>query len=355
MFIRPTVFVVGAGASSDVGLPLGAGLVKIIGGKVDIRHEDAFRQTHGDPVIAAAIKLRNELSTKDAGGAHPYFAPNVYFQSGGSIAASMSQAISIDNYLHTHSSDVTINWMGKAGIVSSILEAESKSSMSHSRNRGRMRLDDLEDTWYNVFFQMLTEGVLREELESIFTNVSFICFNYDRCIEHYLASAIANYFRITLDGAQQITSRLQIIHPYGQVGRLPWQSVTGAIDFGKAPSADELIELVGQIKTFTEQIEEEDVLKRMHSVLSHAKRIVYLGFSYANINMKLMNISTTQPPGGIKRVFGTGFNLSLQNVESIKAQITSCLPGQHAPLTSVSIANSKAAPFLKDHWKPIME
>ena len=50
MFQSKTVFVLGAGASHELGLPLGSGLAKIISRKLNLRFEDT-----GTPKIPAAI------------------------------------------------------------------------------------------------------------------------------------------------------------------------------------------------------------------------------------------------------------------------------------------------------------
>ena len=119
MFARKTVFVVGAGGSYEVGLPVGDGLKAKISNKLQI----AFEQNNviaGDPTIATIIlrtareRLRN---------------PNDFFLAGRQIAAAMPQAISIDNFLHTHAANDDIVLMGKLAIAASILDAERTSSL----------------------------------------------------------------------------------------------------------------------------------------------------------------------------------------------------------------------------------
>ena len=42
------------------------------------------------------------------------------------------------------------------------------------------------DTWLVKFMYMLGRGVPKENVREIFDNVSFIVFNYDRCVEFFL-------------------------------------------------------------------------------------------------------------------------------------------------------------------------
>lgn len=66
---------------------------------------------------------------------------------------------------------------------------------------------------------MLFEGTFAIELEDIFRNISFIFFNYDRCIEFYLWIALQDYFNITSqEAAKLVQTKLKIIHPYGSLG-----------------------------------------------------------------------------------------------------------------------------------------
>jgi NAD-dependent SIR2 family protein deacetylase len=56
MFERRTVFVVGAGASCELGFPSGGDLKNQIGAKVDIRFHDNMNLSRGDKNIVGAIK-----------------------------------------------------------------------------------------------------------------------------------------------------------------------------------------------------------------------------------------------------------------------------------------------------------
>lgn len=56
MFKKKTVFVVGAGASCEVGLPAGDKLKGIIGNKLNIRFENFSHLASGDPDIVEACR-----------------------------------------------------------------------------------------------------------------------------------------------------------------------------------------------------------------------------------------------------------------------------------------------------------
>ncbi len=160
----------------------------------------------------------------------------------------MPQAISIDNFIDTHKDDKNIELSGKLAIVRAILDAEQNSLM-YVAPSNPFKFSDLDKTWYSSFMKLLTENCPKEELSKRFQSISFIVFNYDRCIEHFLYSSLQNYYDITPEEAATFISSLEIHHPYGTVGNLPWQAGQ-SVPFGETPSAQKLLELAGEIKTW---------------------------------------------------------------------------------------------------------
>src|SRR6185312_14412777 len=114
------------------------------------------------------------------------------WHAGRAIKVAMPQAISIDNFLHTHSDNEQIVLMGKLGIAVSILNAERYSTIYGDPQRETLTFEGLKESWHTTFFKMLTENFQKGDLANLTENVSFITFNYDRCIEHYFAKAIEN-------------------------------------------------------------------------------------------------------------------------------------------------------------------
>jgi hypothetical protein len=112
---------------------------------------------------------------------------------------------------------------------------------------------------------------------------------------------------------------IKIIHPYGQVGHLPWRTRTGATPFGEEVGADRLLSLVGQIKTFTEQIENHFLVAETRGLLQKAQAIVFLGFGFHRQNLELMRPSEKT---GIKRIFATAKGISNSDCDVVQGQIT---------------------------------
>lgn len=148
------VFVVGAGASKEVGLPTGQELTATIATKVDILFSDFNQQTSGEHEIVAA--LREHVS--DRAGDHNDV--NDYLRAGWRIRDAMPQALSIDSFIDAHQGDEHIELCGKLAIVRSILEAERNSSLYFDPRDRDCRLDfgAVEHTWYNRFMQLISNS-----------------------------------------------------------------------------------------------------------------------------------------------------------------------------------------------------
>jgi hypothetical protein len=295
MFKSKTVFIVGAGASCEAGLPSGEKLKGDIAGLLNIEFEDGWNQSAGDRQIAHVLREAGN------GNINPYLAKAWRIRD-----VVPTAAISIDNFLDARRGDEMMELCGKLGIVKSILSAESNSKLGNrERGENRFTLQHLADTWYVNFLQMLTESVPKAEAGSVFDNVGIVTFNYDRCIERFLVQALGDYYDLTEQECEGIVSRLEIIHPYGTVGPLPWQNRHNGVPFGS--SQTDLRAAAGRIKTFTEGLDDDKMLTRMRTLIEEAETIVFLGFAFHPMNMELLS------PGHMaatKRIFATTLGMS---------------------------------------------
>lgn len=317
---QKTLFVIGAGASKEVNLPVGTELKKQISSSLDIRFDEwGSRRVSGDQIICDAFRV--------AARSDPRQDINPFLHSCWHIRDAMPQAISIDNFIDTHSNDERIELCGKLGIVRSILEAESNSLLYDKQSRGEIKLDfnRLENTWYNSFWQLLTENCKATELETRFGKIALVIFNYDRCIEHYLHHALQNYYKLTVIEATRILNQIEIYHPYGTVGVLPWQGGVNTIEFGGTPRPNQLLELAEQIKTFTEGTDESssEILK-VRSNVQLCVRLVFLGFAFHRLNIELLLPSEKEDIEDESRtIFATAYGISKSDASKISEELTS--------------------------------
>ena len=258
MLPSKTVFVIGAGASQEVDLPVGSQLKRIISDKLNIQRDDGGQiMRSGDSVIVNVLHKRFYVESD---------APNRYLNACWSIRDGVVLSSSIDDFIDVHQDDQDIAAVGKLAIARSILEAERSSKLFYKRKniKDTINFDAVRNTWYTGFYQLISQGVPRANLESLFENVTLISFNYDRCIEHFLVHAVAANYHVDIGVARHLVEKLTIFHPYGSVGPYfgpPDQAVE--FGFNGLPDFDKVIK---NLKTYTEKERKKN--ERTGSVLA---------------------------------------------------------------------------------------
>ncbi len=252
-------------------------------------------------------------------------------QAAGRICRGLPLAVSIDNFLHSHQHDTDLVTLGKLCIAIRILEAERHSKMftrgdiSQLANYGRMH-DILTptntavlETWYLPLAQLLMAGVSKENIEACFENVSFVIFNYDRCLEEFLLHAVQQYFDVSEERAAAALEAATFIHPYGSLGPLPWQTAQAStsLPLGRLEESD-LYAVSTNIKTFTQSVE-SDVDNAVKYAISYAKTIVILGFGFLQQNVNLL-----EPVNGglATKVISSAFGLSHLDQAMVRTLMT---------------------------------
>src|SRR5262249_46960910 len=116
MFNKRTVFIVGAGASSECGLPTGHQLKEAIAGGVRFQ-SDAWELSKGDKALLEILQARFS-------NAEPHV------KAGPELAKTITTFPSIDEALHWWKARSEIVDLGKVAIAHYILEAERHCSMA---------------------------------------------------------------------------------------------------------------------------------------------------------------------------------------------------------------------------------
>jgi hypothetical protein len=235
--------------------------------------------------------------------------------------------------------------VGKAAIVKTILTAERESRLFRTL-RSKSTLAELDSTWYMKFFRMLGERVPAPNARQIFDKVAFIVFNYDRCLEHFLISALQLGYGMGQNEAVQTVDDCHIIHPYGIIADLSDRG--SGIPFGGADNFDhDCVTPSAGVKIFTNQMAAGDLLKDIHQELIDAEQIVFLGFGYIDENMTLLRPNKRM---NLKSVFGTAFEMSPSSIEEAKQKLAHFFNGGlHQIVPAMLIANQSCAQLF-DHY-----
>lgn len=303
MLSEPTLIIVGAGASFELGLPTGLTLKDQVANRLNITFPNGYSQKSGDDEIAELLK-RRAVSAGKQGWNH-------LLHKCWRIRDALPGALSIDNVLDAHNADPDLIYAGKLAIVKSILEGERKSKLfGNGSQYGTNVFQKAVGTWLIPFFQLLTENVRKDDVEKIFDNLHVISFNYDRSIERFLPEALGLYYGLDQPTSEQLASRLKIIHPYGSVGSL-FRHGEIFSSYGDDQARIDL--LADHIRTFSEGLANVELKASIQKAYSAASQLIFLGFAFHPINMQLLQ---ADGPTAARKIFATtfGFGQPAQNV-----------------------------------------
>lgn len=346
MFNNRTLIVVGAGASSECKLPTGFELKAKISSLLDIRFPNGYEMKSGDAEIFNALNLFVQST--------PVLDINPYLRAGWRIRDAMPQAISIDNFIDSHQGDKKLELCGKLAIVRSILEAERNSLLCVDRGADQRHpnYSNLSQTWYSAFMQLLTQNCRVEQLPERLSKITFVVFNYDRCVEHFLFHGVQNYYGIDQSAAAQLLKNLTIFHPYGSVGALPWQSHASSVEFGGMTSAHQLLQLAGGIKTFTEGTDPSaSEVKAIREHFREATVLLFLGFAFHKMNLALLKAEAPHGNPADVRYFGTAAGMSSSDCELIREDLVRLASAR--PDRIVLRNDLKCGPFFREYWRSL--
>jgi hypothetical protein len=332
MLTKKTLFVIGAGASKEVGLPTGQELAKTISRMLDV-HTGGVHNDKGEALLSQLYDKR-PLPSGD------------YHRAAVAISDGVRLTRSIDDYLDRHASNELIQVVGKTAIVKSILEAEAESVLAlHPRSSAT--LDKLDGTWFMRFFRVLGTDRKVEKVRDVFVNVSFIVFNYDRCLEYFLFNALQQVYGISANEAASIVEDIHIIHPYGIVAPPPLRD--GRVPFGYTGDLD-YVGFSSGVRIYTEQLAAGEPIDSVHGEMIAAKQIVFLGFGFHETNLALLS-----PPSLLSSmpVFGTATNMSDNNREVIHnrlARMFKPAPPRIKPYSPIVLDNKVTCAGLLDDY-----
>lgn len=193
---KPLVFVLGAGAHFPFGFPTGAGLREHMllnfSGNMYGMHIGDSKAVSGMFAQDRAKKLGDKL--REVENRHDAFRK----------AFLWSLLPSIDDFLRHRDRDFGV-W-GKKLLTALMLHYEG----SARDNLGKTGFDWFGTVWNHI-------NCSATELPS--QRISFITFNYDRTIEHFLCNAAANAAGISLTDAWKYASQVEVIHLHGSIGQ----------------------------------------------------------------------------------------------------------------------------------------
>jgi hypothetical protein len=278
---------------------------------------------------ALAFNIEQHLAVEFAQGAADGPIKKAIMRSPGGLAGAHHNAAarirdsifakaSIDDLLHEWRDTPEMIEVGKIAIANAILGGERKSVLGPTAtsdpDKASAAVRALRECWLSYLVQNLQSQRPRRDLEGVFSEVGFITFNYDRCIEQYLYWAFQNVAGLNPGNAALAVGRIPIVHVYGSLGSLPYAAGESLdLEFGSDATIHQSV--WRRIKTYTEEDHDRDSLSSIHALFRNAARIVFLGMGFHQQNMDLL--LKDGPIRGDCDLWGTTQNLTKQRLKQV--------------------------------------
>lgn len=331
MLTTPTLFVVGAGASAELGFPIGTALRDEISLLLDL-------QFHGVHLVGHDQDFADFLSDW-------CFRTNVkhhdLWQAANSVSRALPLTSSIDSYLDSHRAHPLRSICGKLAIARAISVAENQSALSCNNDKEAAVFDfkRLSTTWYQRLWSLLQKGVTPEDPKRAFSNLKIITFNYDRSIQRFLQLAYSHFLDVPLDVALNHVDELEILHIYGSLGKLEARPDVSK-SFRTNGYTIDLFNAAQRISTYTEQVN-SDITDQIGDLIWDSQRIVFMGFSFGSENFDLLS----QAVGGReiqRQVYATTYQMSDEATSYVRTRLDSLFSRN---FSLASLKPDKAAQF----------
>lgn len=280
MIRTKTTFILGAGASAELHMPGPTELLDRIAQALDFSRATENQMTRDTTAILRHVgKLAERMNRPE----------DAIFRAGQRIHTAAKIGRTIEQVIEQNNDDPLVEAFGKLAIAVFTLQSENRASLRATPQGNAVLPLQTGDYWLIELGKLLTSGLPRSRLEQGLADVSIISFNYDRSVEHFLPYALATAYGMTLQEAQRIiTSRLRFFHPYGAIGRLPWQG-------GEGPDADwgneqpwNMAALSAQLRSFDQAMADRKGLADLRAAVAQAQRIVFLGFDFSPRSFDLL-------------------------------------------------------------------
>ena len=268
---RKIVFVIGAGASADFGFPVGEQLANQIQNRLDME----FHNSRGDSKSGTIKASLEQIGISD------------YEDAIRQLRAGIGPGESIDQFLFRRRTNRKVRDLGMMTLADVILEAERKSPLM------QFNIDNFEaslnaqrvtnGSWPAIVLDAIIGIRSPDEIsKTIFSDIGFAIFNYDRCVEHSLFHHLYLRHDLPLSRAEDIVRSITILHVYGVLGDL-WD---GALPFGAESTS--LASLAGLLRTYHEELDDVEHEQSLRELLDNAEKVVFLGFGSHPNNLQLL-------------------------------------------------------------------
>lgn len=277
MITKPTLLVLGAGASKPYGFPVARELKSDICDKIS-EEDDMWKDRieHLSPSYLGKPDAQTDLlSWKRA----EQFANDFR----------KSHKQSVDDFLENRRE---YRLVGKASIALSLIP-----------NEERENLFDDDDEWYTWLLNRIDEGIDRPE-QIPKNNLRIITFNYDRSFEEFFIGSLMYSYGIGRSNAIELfRETIDVTHAYGKLGSIYGENKR---DYNDSVSYKPLTTAIGGIELIYE-VKSSQKKNRLVDYIGKSDRIIFMGFGYHEENLEILSLDKID--ASRKTFHGTGRGL----------------------------------------------
>lgn len=149
-------------------------------------------------------------------------------------------------------------------------------------------------------------------------------------MEYFLYGSIKHSFADELikDDLYKVSTNEQnlvpfpILHVYGKLADLPWQSDSGLV-YGSRDLKPFIDHMMGSIRVIYERTNDE--IQNITRIIKKSRRIFFLGFGFASENLSALELPQIIPEG--QRIYGTVLGYEARERRRIQGVLENSKPG----------------------------
>lgn len=274
MITRPTVLILGAGASQPYGFPPGRELVFTVISHLQSGDDSSLRRPLREMGFTEATmsEFRDELL--------------------------LSNQPSVDAFLESRPEFIPV---GKAAIAVELIARETPDAL--------VRRPDMR--WYEYLFNQI--GTTRDDFLSC--PLRIVTFNYDRSLEYALHRTVKSAFALTDAQAAEIVRSFSVTHVHGTVGPPHFLDINGrpytnSTAQGNIALAVQHIRIVHELDAKTPEFE------IARSLIGQAQVLAFIGFGYHPTNLKRLRIDSNYKG---RTILGSAYHLAEAEMHRVRA------------------------------------
>ncbi len=264
MITKPTVLILGAGASAPYGFPTGRSLLLQITAELSPGVDGELRRNLASFPESEITEFQANLLD--------------------------SNQPSVDAFLESRPN---FTELGKTAIAIKLIGCEKPDALKRTAKQ----------EWYEYLWYQL--GPRKDDFWG--SKLSVITFNYDRSFEYSLFRSLQSAFGLSEDDAADTLKSIPITHVYGQLGLPDFLDKKNGRSYAPDLNAPNLKRAVSGIEIVREsEGVPSDRAEAIHKALSNAEVVCYLGFGYHEANVERLKLQSFKGA----RFLGSGLGLA---------------------------------------------